>query len=541
MTVTQEYLDAILHRGRVAMEPLDFQPNWQDRPRKEKSYPGVESYPMPPGDGRPGGTLDEGLSLPARGAPSEVPPAGASFTLARLGGLLLDSYGQLTRRLAVHANADVAALPHYASANWSRGTSSGGGLYPVSIYWVAGPSGPLTPGVYYYSPQHHAVQRLLAGDVTGEVRAAVGDPALLGDTDQFLVLGIKFWQNSFKYNSFSYHAVTMDIGTLVQTWRMSANAEGLDIKPVLWFDEPRLGRLLGVESREEGVFAVVPLAWDDAQPERLAPDGAPDPENSPQVRYIDVERSRAVVTFSTLLAVHAATLAGATTRPPPLVGTGVTVTARVPGQVVPLPPPRRMDVGVREALRSRRSSFGRFSSQPAMDPEQLSALLAAASSGAAFPSDVHDEHAAPLAKIYVFVNHVAGVEPGAYEHDPVANELHLVTSGPPGAFLQPSYFLANYNIEQASAVIVATAPSAAVMLAAGDRGYRLANATIGAVCQAVYAACAALDLGCGAALGIDNISYVEELGLAGTGEAPLLIIMVGVEGRSPADFRYEIA
>lgn len=113
--------------------------------------------------------------------------------------------------------------------------------------------------------------------------------------------------------------------------------------------------------------------------------------------------------------------------------------------------------------------------------------------------------------------------------------------GRPGEFLQRNYFLANYNLEQAGAVLVPTVRTTAVLDAVGDRGYRLVNATIGAVAQSLYTAASAVDLGCGVALGFDNISYIEELGLDGTGEAPLLIMMIGNERPAPADFRYEIA
>ncbi|MGW5639948.1 hypothetical protein [Streptomyces sp. NPDC003832] len=50
----------------------------------------------------------------------------------------------------------------------------------------------------------------------------------------------------------------------------------------------------------------------------------------------------------------------------------------------------------------------------------------------------------------------------------------------------------------------------------------------------------ALGLGAGVALGFDNISYIEELGLEGTGEAPLLIMLLGNERPQPADFRSEL-
>jgi hypothetical protein len=100
---------------------------------------------------------------------------------------------------------------------------------------------------------------------------------------------------------------------------------------------------------------------------------------------------------------------------------------------------------------------------------------------------------------------------------------------------------ADHNVEQAGAVLVSAVRTEAVLDAAGDRGYRLVAALVGATCQAVHTACAALGLACGAALSFDAVSYVEELGLAGTGDTPLLLTMIGTAGSLPADFRYEIA
>ncbi|MEK8169118.1 hypothetical protein NKH77_02645 [Streptomyces sp. M19] len=165
MGYAHEYADAIMRRGRVPMEPVDFVPDWADRPRKGKYYPGAETFPLPDAGYPRDATVDDGLF----GADRDEP-----FTLPLLGGMLRDSYGLTGRRLGVQANTDLGSLPSYPQANWSRGTASGGGLYPAAVYWVSGASGPLTPGVYHYAPRHHAVQRLLAGDVSARVRAAVG-------------------------------------------------------------------------------------------------------------------------------------------------------------------------------------------------------------------------------------------------------------------------------------------------------------------------------------------------------------------------------
>jgi nitroreductase len=158
-----------------------------------------------------------------------------------------------------------------------------------------------------------------------------------------------------------------------------------------------------------------------------------------------------------------------------------------------------------------------------------------ASAGAAAVDTVGS---AGMVGLYVYVNHVQGLPPATYRyHD---GRLWLVRPGPPGSFLQRSYFLANYNLEQAAAVVVPTMRTGAVLDAVGDRGYRWVNATIGAVAQNVYLASAALGTGCGVALGFDNVSYVEQLALP-EGESPLLLMMLGAERPGSADFRYEIA
>ncbi|MFD3521484.1 nitroreductase family protein [Streptomyces sp. NPDC058653] len=531
MGYAHDYAAAIMQRGRVPMAPADFVPDWSDGPRKAKYYPGVESLPLPAAGYPADASLDRAFH-------GETGTADAPFDLTSLSGMLLDSYGLTGRRLGVQANTDLSALPFYPLANWSRGSASGGGLYPVSVYWVSGPRGPLAPGVHYYSTRHHTMQRLLTGDVSGEVRAALGGHGT--DTDQYLVLGVKYWQNSFKYNSFSFHAVSMDLGAAVQTWRMWAGARGLSVEPAMWFDEARLQRLLGVPADEEGVFAVIPLKWAG---DNGSPASRPVPGNV-SVRRRDVERSREVLTFDALLRMQATTAAHATERPAP----GALAPAAAPPAdpdlpLAPLPAAEPLPTDVRTALRRRRSSFGRFDASRPVTGGQLAACLAASSAGSHLGGDTGTDRGegVRLTRLYAFVNHVEGLEPGAYAYDPDAPELRLVKAGRPGEFLQRNYFLSNYNLEQAGAVLVPTVRTSAVLDAVGDRGYRLVNATIGAVAQSLYTACSALELGCGVALGFDNVSYIEELGLDATGEAPLLIMMVGNERPAPADFRYEIA
>ncbi|WP_329569571.1 nitroreductase family protein [Kitasatospora sp. NBC_01266] len=538
MGYAHEYATAVMRRGRVPMEPADFVPDWADRPRKGKYFPEAQRFPLPDG------AVDAAASV-RRGLFGPVGDGG--FTLELLGGMLRDSYGLTGRRLAVQANSDLGSLPLWTHANFSRGTASGGGLYPIGVHWVCGPSGPFTPGVYHYATGQHAMERLLTGDVSGQVRAAVGEFGPPGD--QFLVLGVKFWQNAFKYNSFSYHVVAMDIGALLQTWRIWAGAHGLRIGAALWFDEPRLTGLLGMAPEEEGVFAVVPLRWEGSR-ELPADQPVLEPEGV-RVRLADQERSRRVFGFETVRRVHAATLAGAAERPDPG-ALDAALAAPAPAQAgaeagwQALPQPQALTADVRTALRARRSSFGRFTAAPAMSAEQLATALAASAAAGRLDSDAQPGEGPALTRLYVFANHVTGVAPGVYRYHPGGAEgsphrLEPLRDGAPGAFLQANYFLANYNLEQAGAVIMVAAPTAAVLDTVGDRGLRLVNATVGATSQALYTATAAAGLACGVALGFDCVSYAEHLDLTDTGEIPMLIMMVGQEQRAEADFDHRIA
>ena len=519
MSVVDSYAEAIVRRAREPMEPQGFEPDWADQPRRHKYYPGAEHYSLPSATPLPG-TLDEGLD-PGRSA-----EATGRWSAEALSALLLDSYGLTGRRLAVHGNPDLRGMPWYPSATWSRGTASGGGLYPLEIYLVTGPGGPLTPGVYNYSSPHHSMQRLLTGDVTAHVHRALPDGT--PHTGQYLLVSVKFWKNSFKYNSFCYHAVTMDLGTLLGTWRTSARAAGRALRPYLWFDEPALDQLLGLDHQDESVMAVVPLPWEGSRP------GPPSlPARVPSVGLEERERSRETVGFSWVTEVHEQALNAPAVEPAPeqleeARGVPLPSSGATDHQ---LPEPRLIEVPVASALRERRSSFGRFSSSPPLAEEDLSTILRAADRSATLLGEVG------TSRLSVFANHVAGLSPGAYDHLP-EGALRPVREGSEAEFLQRNYFLNNYNLEQCAAVITVMGSLTAMTSAVGPRGYRLVNAEVGAVAQSVSLACAALGVGCGAALGFDNVSYRDELRVEDRQEWPLLILMVGHERAGQPEFVY---
>ncbi|MEU8324085.1 SagB family peptide dehydrogenase [Nonomuraea sp. NPDC048881] len=498
MSVAREYVESVMRRAREPMEPVGFAPDWSDRPARHKHYPGTWRIPLP----------DQGDPL------SE---------------LLQHSYGLLSRRMRLTGNQDSFLIPWHEHATWARGTASGGGLYPVEIYLVAGPSGTVPAGIYHYAQQHHALDRLLSGDLTAAVRAALPHHPEVAETDCFALLSVKFWKNSFKYNSFSYHVVTMDVGTVLGTWSMWSRDNGLPpLKAAFWFDDLAMNDLLGLDTVDESVFAVVPLPWGDPPPVL---------DRSPVERGVtrtEVEHSRRVVRFPQLEKVHMATLA-TDDRVPDLSRLGQAAPPARPGaETITLPCSRPPAVPVKDALRARRSSFGGFVASPPLSLQSVGDVLSWAAA-VPLPSEVPNR----LTRLALLVNHVAGLRPGVYDYQRDEHRLSLVGADPVGGFLQRNYFLNNYNLEQAAAVIAVIADPVAVISAIGDRGYRVTNAEVGAVTQAVYVACAATGLSCGAVLGFDNVA-VDEVLRTSPDEWPLILIMIGRDRGSPPDLDYRL-
>jgi len=506
------------------MPPFDYVMDGDDQPRRHKVYPDVPSFTLPIGP-----PVADGLSDALNRSPWT--DQNGALDPARLGRALNDTYGLLSRRLRVTGNYDVRSNPRTTAAIYARGTANGGGLYPLEMYWVSGASTSQTPGVYYWDTSSGNLRRVLAGNVTDRVRDALSN--LDHDTDQFLLVTVKFWKNSFKYNSFTHHVVTMDLGaTLASLDLVGVTGDGATTVPHLWFDSAEIDALLGLDSRDETTMAVLPLPPGPLGVTR------PDEGVPAAVELKESERSLVTHRFEQITEVIEATLAPQSTPDVEVVASATSVPETAAS--VALPPVSLSDFGdgISDVLERRRSAFGTFSSHIPLSAVDLATLLQVTARGCRLRTDAGR---ADFARLAVFVNHVDGVAPGAYFYDAAEHRLVLADDAAPGEFLQQMYFLDNYNVEQAAAVISVLVPVDSVLDAVGDRGVRLLNAVVGSATQSCYVAASAIGVACGAALGFDNVSYAERLGLPQDDEWPMIALMVGHDRGDQANFSFPLS
>ncbi|MEV6284177.1 SagB family peptide dehydrogenase [Kribbella sp. NPDC051770] len=510
--VAMDYARRMFERQRVPLPPLGFQVDWGDQPSRHKLYLDAPKLPLPvPFAQLPSLQVQEAAARAVGPADDRMPSLDVLASV-------LGCYGLIDRRTGLNWNEDSAAKLKPAAPVWARPTASGGGMYPAESYLVAGAGAPLRTGVYHYDTAHHSLDRLSSANRCADLAAATGVDAGL-----YLVATLKFWKNAFKYNSFSYHVVTQDVGALLASWRLVLAAAGHVVEPVLWFDEAPVSTALAVDGRTEAPFVVVPLGpavTSEAQPT--------------QPQHLRVwEKSERVRDFELVERVHAATLVGDQPRPVKAAVTPQPIT----GETVQLPTPETAAHDLTTSLRTRRSSFGLFSAYPKLSTADLGAVLATTAQMTRAGSDIEPApRQDPWTRLWVLPNAVEGLEKRAYAYDPAAHQLIRA-----GEFdyreVQRHYALTNYNLSEVAAVVVITGRLEALLAAYGARGYRMLSVEVGQLAQTSYLAATAHGLGIGAVLGIDNLAADEFLGIEETDERSMLFLLLGHErvGRAGYD------
>ncbi len=541
--ISRAYAEAVFQRATTPMEPGDFAPNWNDRPFQHKLYRNVERIPLA---ARLPASVASMAEVLARLDHTE---AGArDLTFGEFSTLLLITHSLLSRRLGVNWNPDSEGRAQYRHAVYSRGTASGGGLYPTEIYWACGQSGPLLPGIYHYDSMHHAMERLSIGDPTPRLRAAVAGNPAAAVSDQFLLIALNFWKNSFKYNTFCYHVVTQDLGALYGSLRLMARGFGADLQFLLWYDDEELNRLLGLETMAESVFAVVPIPLIGRHPTAsalsvAAPFSASAPAtrlaklDAPPIDKASFQRSKAVIRFPLLEQVHQATLIGEQTRPDPVDAVHACSRVDTAGEQIDLPPPlpERLQSDILEVFKKRSSSFGRFSGHKPLALADLATTLYFGAAACNYASDLKQPDRSPhFTRLVAFVNNVQGLKRGAYAYDHDLHCLWTICKDDLSFFLQKNYFLQNYNLEETGAVIAVVGSIDRMIEVYGDRGYRILNAEAGLVAQNIYMVTTALSVGCGAVLGFDNIALNKLLRIENTNEQTIILLLIGYERKDSA-------
>ena len=552
----RDYHDRTIH-SPASVRTSGHTLEWDIKPFPFKVYSDLAAIPLPR-DLDPLAT-DTLTALAGAQAPT------ASLTLEGLAAVLFYAAG-VTRKKTYPGGGEILF----------RAAASTGALYQTEVYVAVGEMAGLEPGLYHFCPGDFALRRLRSGDVRRAMAPAAADESLATRAATVLLTAI-YWRNTWKYQARGYRHLFWDSGTMLANALAVAGALGLAPRVLTGFVDTDVNRLLGLDTVREAALELVALGPETAP---APPLGALDaiehptlPLSSSEVAYPLLHEIHAASSLDSPDAVRAwrsgagsrgggapAATALAAVRggdsedaavgsDPDCRGRGRDPTAPTPSaqlpagrtaessanvarrieqdtSVIALPAPRALSGrGLGETIH-RRGSTRQFS-HAAITADELGTALWAAARG--FDADVP----AGLVDIYLVVNAVEGVPPGAYFYQPGAHALERLAAGD---FRNRSSYLC---LEQplggdAAAVVYFLARLDPLLRAFGARGYRLANLEAGLAGGRAYLAAYAQRFGASGLTFYDRL-VVEFFSPHAAGKDAIFVTALGrsvAEGRA---------
>jgi len=499
------YHDATKH-SLVSLRNDPHVLEWEIMPRPFKVYTDLEPIPLARdlvGSQRPAldAIADDGTTRTTATAPA--------IDLHLLAHLLYFTAGVLKRRT------------YAMGETFFRAAACTGNLHHIDLYLACAELPGLDAGLYHFAPHDFALRRLREGDPRGVLVAATASEPSVVAAPAVLIATSTYWRNAWKYRSRTYRHCFWDGGTLLANLLALAAGRRLPARVVLGFVDDAVHALLDVDPEHEAALALVALG------RHAAP--APAPITTEPLVLETLPLSEREVAYPRIVAAHRAGALETSDdverwrvplpSPEPVANDAATVTPLPDGECV-APEPI-------EAVILRRGSARRFTHEAISFP-QLASLLRTGSHG--IPADFVAA-TAQLADVYLIVNAVDGLAPGAYHFDRAHDALVELRRGD---FRREAGFLGlGQQIPADAAVnLYWLVDLERVLAALGNRGYRAAQLEAAIGGGKTYLTAYALGLGASGLTFFDD-DVVTFFSPHAHGKDVLFLMAVGVPRRLP--------
>lgn len=454
--------------------------DWENKPLLFKIYPTLEVTRLP--------RDFEDTGRPALDAITDMVPVSEKEVvpdLETLAQILFFSAG-VTR-----------SKKHEGGETFFRAAACTGALYEIELYIVCSDlfakgqkrdaSPALSAGVYHFGAAEFGVRQLRAGDFRQALAKATGSEPLVASAPILIICTGTYWRNAWKYHSRTYRHFGWDNGTILANLLAISSALNIPARILSGFIDSEVNALLGLDTKREVAFSIVSLGH-----VKSAPPATPvvEPLALPTVAYSATEvdypamrRIHAASSLETTEEVSAWRTKSETQESPAAKGTLTGLTA--------LDDAKRSKDTVEQVI-SRRGSTRQFARDP-ITVQQLSTILDRSTRG--IPADFLNPHGAHLNDLYLIVNNVIGLPPGAYFYRWREKRLELLK---PGEFRDKAGYL---GLEQqlsadAAVDVFFLADLKKILESYGNRGYRAVQLEAGILGGKMYIAAYAQKLGC---------------------------------------------
>jgi SagB-type dehydrogenase family enzyme len=438
--------------------------DWANQPLALKIYTTLDPISLPR-DADPTG-IPALSAISAAGLQAEDERIPALTDLARI---LYFSAG-ITKKKTFYSGAEI----------YFRAASCTGALYEFELYIVCSDLPGLEAGVYHFGPGDFALRLLRAGDHRGVlVHAAAGEETVLHSPITLICAGT-YWRNAWKYRARTYRHFGWDNGTILANMLAMTAALQFPANVALGFVDSEVNRLLDLDTEREVAFSLVSIGRVNAEPPEA-------PGEMPKLSFPTVALSQSEVDYPELREIHAASSLESTTEVSDWrEGTWeIGDMGAAPAAAAPMSPVPHVPDTIEQVI-LRRGSTRNFEREP-ITLDQLSTILDASTRGIwrGFPL---------LNDLYLIVNAVDGLAPGAYFYQPNNRSLECLKQG---NFRSEARYL---GLQQdlpgdAAADVFFLAGLGPILKRFGNRGYRAVQLEAGILGGKMYLAAYAQHLG----------------------------------------------
>jgi SagB-type dehydrogenase family enzyme len=443
--------------------------DWENKPLLFKIYPTLEVTRLPKDFRQTGVAALSAIASPGIAAQGEILP-----TLEDVAQLLFFSAGVTRSR----------KFP--GGEMFFRAAACTGALYEIELYVICRDLRDLPAGVYHFGAAEFGIRQLRAGDYRQVLVDATANEPAIAHAPLIVVCTGTYWRNAWKYRSRTYRHFGWDNGTLLANAVAVSTALGLPAKVVLGFLDQHVNGLLDLDTDREVAFSMMAVGHTSASPPTAPPTK---PLGLPLVPY-----SKEEVDYPAMRQMHEGSsldlrdevMAWRENALPP-------ASPAPKGKLHDLQPlsDSALPADTIEEVIQRRGSTRKFA-RKSITLAQLSTLLERATRG--IPADFLNPFGRQLNDIYLIVNSVEGLVPGAYFFHREQRQLELLKAGD---FRERAGYL---GLEQelpadASVDVFFLADLHKIIATFGNRGYRATQLEAGILGGKLYLAAYAQNLG----------------------------------------------
>ncbi len=461
--------------------------DWENKPLLFKIYPTLEVTRLPKDFTDTGYT-----ALSAISAGKEISAGKAVPDVETLAQLLFFSAGVTKSR------------KFEGGETFFRAAACTGALYEIELYFVCAnlperpvagaaknPPGPsskvgLAAGLYHFGAAEFGLRQLRAGDFRQALAAAAGNDVSIAHAPVTIICTGTYWRNAWKYHSRTYRHFGWDNGTILANLLAVSAAEKLPARIVTGFVDTEVNSLLGLDTKREVAFSLVPIGQQHGEPPAPPQISALElpvvPYSKEEVDYPAMRKMHEASSFESASEVRAWRGKTPPHELPP---------AKMTPAPLQLPEESRISQDTIEQVISRRGSTRHFTRDP-LTQQQLGLMLDRAASG--IPADFLEPFGSHLNDLYLIVNNVVGLTAGAYVYHWEKKMLELLK---PGEFRDRAGYL---GLEQqlpadAAVDVFFLADLKKILERYGNRGYRAVQLEAGIIGGRLYLAAYAQRLG----------------------------------------------